>query len=115
VAHGLKAIVNLKSTDLIDALGKVAEGLKIVVNLPKAERRRCARRWTSFDRHHTQHGDRSAGRSSVLAADDDFLREAARLDNYNEWMHADGVVGDQTTPMKAYSLVMERKALSNYD
>lgn len=32
-------------TDLIDALGKVAAGMKAIVNLPKAERERCARRW----------------------------------------------------------------------
>lgn len=34
-------------TDLIDALGKVAVGLKVIVNLPKAGGKRCPGRWTT--------------------------------------------------------------------
>ena len=79
-------------TDLIDALGKVAGGLKAIVNLPKAEREAMHRTLdetyrlidTTLNMVIIRLGD-------ILfnVADADFLREAARLDNYNEWMQAE--------------------------
>ncbi|MDP2619114.1 MAG: hypothetical protein Q8P46_02885 [Hyphomicrobiales bacterium] len=74
-------------TDLIDALGKVAGGLKAIVNLPKAERGTMRRTLnetyrlvdTTLNMLIIRLGD-----PLLLAADDDFLREAARLDTYNE-------------------------------
>ncbi len=79
-------------TDLIDALGKVAGGLKAIVNLPKAERETMRRTLdetyrlidTTLNMVIIRLGD-----TLLHAADDDFLREAARLDNYNEWMQAE--------------------------
>jgi hypothetical protein len=72
-------------TDLmIDALGKVAGGLKAIVNLPKAERETMRRKLdgtyrlidTTLNMVIIRLGD-----LLLLTADDDFLREAARLDN----------------------------------
>ena len=79
-------------TDLIDALGKVAGGLKAIVNLPKAEREAMRRTLdetyrlidTTLNMVIIRLGD-----ILLHAADHDFLREAARLDNYNEWMRAE--------------------------
>ena len=79
-------------TDLIDALGKVAGGLKALVNLPKAEREAMRRTLdetyrlidTTLNMVIIRLGD-----LLLHAADADFLREAARLDNYNEWMQAE--------------------------
>ena len=79
-------------TDLIDALGKVAGGLKALVNLPKAEREAMHRTLdetyrlidTTLNMVIIRLGD-----LLLHVADDDFLREAARLDNYNEWMQAE--------------------------
>ena len=79
-------------TDLIDALGKVAGGLKAIVNLTKAEREAMRRTLdetyrlidTTLNMVIIRLGD-----ILLHAADDDFLREATRLDNYNEWMQAE--------------------------
>lgn len=79
-------------TDLIDALGKVAGGLKAFVNLPEAEREAMRNTLdetyrliaTTFNMVIIRLGD-----LLLHAADDDFLREAARLDTYNEWMQAE--------------------------
>lgn len=79
-------------TDLIDALGKVAGGLKAIGNLPKAERETMRKTLdetyrlidTTLNLVIIRLGD-----ILLEAVDDDFLREAARLDNYNEWMQAE--------------------------
>lgn len=80
------------STDLIDALGKVAGGLKAIVNLPKTERETIRRTLdetyrlidTTLNMVIIRLGD-----IQLHTSDDDFLREAARLNNYNEWMQAE--------------------------
>ena len=79
-------------TDLIDALGKVAGGLKAIVNLPKAER--AAMRQTLDETYRLIDTTLNMviirlGDILLHATDADFLREAARLDNYNEWMQAE--------------------------
>lgn len=79
-------------TDLIDALGKVAGGLKAIVNLPKAERETIRRTLdetyrlidTTLNMVIIRLGD-----IQLQSNDDDFLREVGRLDNYNEWMQAE--------------------------
>lgn len=79
-------------TDLIDALGKVAGGLKTIVNLPKAERESIRHALdetyrlidTTLNMVIIRLGD-----VLLQISDDDFLREAALLDNYNEWMQAE--------------------------
>lgn len=79
-------------TDLIDALDKVAGGLKAIVNLPKAERETIRRTLdetyrlidTTLNMVIIRLGD-----IVLQAPNDDFLREVARLDNYNEWMQAE--------------------------
>jgi hypothetical protein len=79
-------------TDLIDALGKVAGGLKAIVNMPKAERETMRRTLdetyrlidTTLNMVIIWLGD-----IQLQASDDDLLREVARLDNYNEWMQAE--------------------------
>ena len=79
-------------TDLIDALGKVAGGLKAIVNLPKAQRELM--RQTLDETYRLIDMTLNMviirlGDILLHPADDDFLREAARLDNYNEWMQAE--------------------------
>lgn len=84
--------MTLLFTNLIDALGKVAGGLKAIVNLPKAERETIRRTLdetyrlidTTLNMVIIRLGD-----IQLQPSDDDFLREAARLDNYNEWMQAE--------------------------
>ena len=79
-------------TDLIDALGKVAGGLKALVNLPKAERETMRQTLDETYRLIDKTLNMVIIRLGDLLlhpADDDFLREAARLDNYNEWMQAE--------------------------
>lgn len=79
-------------TDLIDALGKVGGGLQAIVNLPKAERETMRQTLdetyrlidTTLNMVIIRLGD-----ILLHAADDDFLREATRLDNYDEWMQAE--------------------------
>ena len=101
-------------TDLIGALGKVADGLKSIVSLPKVERETMRETLeepyrlidTALNMVIIRPGD-----LLLLAADDDFLREAARLDNDREWMQAQrefrqptGTIGDrpgQTTTRRA--------------
>jgi hypothetical protein len=78
--------------DLIDLLGKVAAGLQTILNLPKAGRETICR---ALDDTYTHPALRSTivitrlGDDLLPASDDDFLCEAARLDNYNEWMQAE--------------------------
>jgi hypothetical protein len=79
-------------TDLIDALGKVADSLKAIVNLPKAERATIRRTLdetyrlidTTLNMVIIRLGD-----IQLQPTDDDVLREVARLDNYNERMQAE--------------------------
>jgi hypothetical protein len=78
-------------TDLIDAIGKMATGLKAVVQLLRADRETMRRMLdetyrlidTRLNMVIIRLGD------IQLQPNDDFLREAARLDNYNEWMQAE--------------------------
>ncbi|MBI1926548.1 hypothetical protein HYR99_20180 [Candidatus Poribacteria bacterium] len=68
-------------TDLIDALGKVAGGLKAIVNLPKAERE--AMRKTLDETYRLIDTTLNMviirlGDILLPASDDAFLREAAR-------------------------------------
>lgn len=79
-------------TDLIDSLGKAAGGLKAIVNLPKTEREPM--RQTLDETYRLSDTTLNMviirlGDLLLLAADEDFLREAARLDNYNEWIQAE--------------------------
>jgi hypothetical protein len=79
-------------SDLIDTLGKVADGVKAVVSLPKAERETIHRTLdetyrlidTTLNMVIIRLGD-----ILLQTGDDDFLREAARLDNYQDWMKAE--------------------------
>ena len=79
-------------SDLIDALAKVVDGLKALVNLPKAERDKyreamdetCRLIDTTLNMVIIKLGD-----ISYEAADTDLLREVARLDNYTDWMTAE--------------------------
>lgn len=79
-------------TDLFDALGKVAEGLKVIVNLPKTERETIRRTLdetyrlidTTLNMVIIRLGD-----ILLQTSNDEFLREVARLDNHNEWMQAE--------------------------
>lgn len=80
-------------TDLVDALGKVDGRLKGIVTPSQRGAGGGAPRTldetyrlveTTLNKVIIRLGD-----LLLLAADDDFLREAARLDNYNEWMQAE--------------------------
>lgn len=79
-------------TDLIDALGKVASGLKALVQLPKIERETIRRTLdetyrlidTTLNMVIIRLGD-----IQLQSSDKDLLGEVARLDNYNEWMQAE--------------------------
>jgi hypothetical protein len=79
-------------TDLIDALGKVAGGLKALVQLPKTERETIRRTLdetyrlidTTLNMVIIRIGD-----ILLQSSDKDFLDEVTRLDNYNEWMQAE--------------------------
>lgn len=81
-------------TGLIDALGKVAGGLKAIVNLPQGGARDDAQMLdetyrvidTTLNMVATRLGD-----LPLLPADDGVLRGAARLDNCNKWMAVKGV------------------------
>jgi len=79
-------------TELIDALGKVAGWLKAIVNLPKAQRE--TKRRTLDETYRLMDTTLNMviirlGDILLRTADDDFLSEAARLDNDNEWMQAE--------------------------
>ncbi len=83
-------------TDLIDALGKVAAGLRTIVNLPRAERETMRQTLDETSRRVDTTLNMliiRLGDILLRAADDDFLREVARLDNYNEWIQASGNLG----------------------
>lgn len=79
-------------SDLIDAFGKVAGGLKVIVNLPQTERETIRQTLdetyrlidTTLNMVIIRLGD-----IQLEPSDDDLLREVARLDNYNEWMQAE--------------------------
>lgn len=79
-------------TELIDVLGKVAGGLKAIINLPKAEwetmRQTLDETYRLIDTTLNMMIIRLA-EILLQEVDNDFLREAARLDNYNEWMQAE--------------------------
>lgn len=78
--------------NLNDTLGKVAGGLKAIVNLPKAEQEAMRRPLdetyrlidTTLNMVIIRLGD-----LLLNVADDDLLREAARLDNVNKRIQAD--------------------------
>lgn len=82
-------------TDVIDALGKVAGGLKGIVNLPKAERETIRQTldetYSLIDTTLNMMIIRLGG-IQLQHTDDGFLREAGRLDNCNEWMQAGGTL-----------------------
>ena len=79
-------------TDLIGALGKVASGMKAIVNLPKSERETMRRTLdetcrlidTTLNMVIIRLGD-----IQLQLSDDDFLGEVAQLDNYGKWMQAE--------------------------
>lgn len=79
-------------TGLIDALGKVAVGLKAIVSLPKAERETM--RWTQDETYRliaTTLNLVIIRLDDMLleTSDNDFLREDVWLNIYNEWMQAE--------------------------
>ena len=79
-------------SDLIDTLGKVANGLKALVNLPRAEREKYRQTMnetyrlidTTLNMVIIRLGD-------ILLKDDDqkFLYEVEMLENYGSWMQAE--------------------------
>jgi hypothetical protein len=79
-------------SDLIDALGKVVDGLKAFARLPKAERDKfreiidetCRLLDTTLNMVIIKLGDISEEK-----ADSSFLDEVARLANYADWMKAE--------------------------
>jgi hypothetical protein len=79
-------------SDLIDALGKVVDGLKALARLPKAERDKfreiidetCRLLDTTLNMVIIKLGD-----ISQETTDSIFLDEVARLDNYADWMTAE--------------------------
>jgi hypothetical protein len=80
-------------TDLIDTSAKVAGSLKTIVNLPKAERETICRTLdqtyrlidTTLNMVIIRLGD-----ILLHASDDYFLREAAQLNDRDEWMLTGG-------------------------
>ena len=79
-------------TDLIDALGKVAGGMEVIVNLTKAERKTI--RGTLDEPYHLIDTTLNMvimrlGDSQLQASNDELLSEVARLDNYNQRMQAE--------------------------
>jgi hypothetical protein len=79
-------------TDWIEALGKVAKGVKAIVNMPKAERERI--RGTLDETYRLLDTTLNMvifrlGDVLDEATNAGFKREAARLDNYHEWMQAE--------------------------
>jgi hypothetical protein len=79
-------------TDLIDALGKVAAGVRAIASLPKAEREKIRQTLdetyrlidTTLNMVVIRLGD-----ILLFDNDNDFLQEAVRLENYGEWMQAE--------------------------
>jgi hypothetical protein len=78
-------------SDLIEALGKVASGLKSLVNLPRAEREKT--RQVLDETYRLL--DTTLNMVIIRLGDilplkaDKFLDEAKQLDNYGEWMRAE--------------------------
>ena len=85
-------------SDLIDALGKVASGLKTNINLPKTERETIRRTLdetcrlidTTLNMVIIRMGD-----ILLRTSDDDFLREVAILSNYGDWLQAEREFGQK--------------------
>ena len=79
-------------TDLIGVLSRAAVGLKTIVNLPKAERETIRRTldetYRLIDTRLKMVIDRLVD-SLLDSTHDDFMREAARLDTYIEWIQAE--------------------------
>lgn len=79
-------------TDLVNALGTVATKLKSIIDLPKAEREKIRQTLdetyrlidTTLNMVIIRLGD-----VLLQSTDERFLAEAARLDNYHEWMQAE--------------------------
>lgn len=78
--------------DLIEALGKVAAGLKALVDIPRRERERYRQTMdetyrlidTTLNMVIIRLGD-----ILLMENDHDFLREVEKLDYYGEWMQAE--------------------------
>lgn len=78
--------------ELIEAIGKVAAGVKTIVNLPKAEREKVRQTLeqtyrlidTTLNMLIIRLGD-----IQLHSTDSDFLGDVTRLDNFNEWMKAE--------------------------
>jgi len=87
------AMMNIRFfSDLIDVLGKVAGGLKDIANIPKAEL--DAMRGTLDEIYQVIDATLSMviirlGDILLRTSDTDFLGEAARLDNHQDWMNAE--------------------------
>jgi hypothetical protein len=80
-------------TDLIGALGKVAGGIKAIVDLPKAERETIRKTLDETDRLIDTTLNMviiRLGNIQLHTSDDEFLREDARLNDWNEWMQTGG-------------------------
>lgn len=79
-------------TDLIDAVGKVFAGIKAIANLPKAEKEKYRQTMgetymlmdTTLNMIILRLGD-----IGLIENDADFLAEAKKLDNDNEWIKAE--------------------------
>lgn len=79
-------------SDLIDALGKVAGGLNLIIDLPKTERETIRRTLdetfrlidTTLNMVIIRLGD-----ILLRTSDDDFLREVTVLGNYGDWLQAE--------------------------
>lgn len=79
-------------TDLIDAVGKVVDGLKTIAGLPKAEREKYRQVmeeiYTLIDTTLNMVIIR-LGDILLLRDDGKFLGEVSKLDNYHEWLEAE--------------------------
>jgi hypothetical protein len=79
-------------SDLIDVMGKAAGSLKLLADLPKAERDSIRQTMdetyrlldTTLNMVIIRLGD-----IALQSSDADFLQEVAKLDNWNEWMQAE--------------------------
>lgn len=79
-------------SELIDALGKVVNGLKAIANLPKKEREKIYKTLdetyrlidTTLNMVIIRVGD-----ILQTTGEDDFLHEAARLDNFDDWIKSE--------------------------
>jgi hypothetical protein len=79
-------------SDIIDALGKVAGGLKAIRDIPKAEREKY--RQTLGDTYRLIDTTLNMviirlGDVLLQDNDNDFINEVQRLDNYGDWINAE--------------------------